>query len=132
MNLCLRTVYYRLSTIVILSTERAIMRTLKVTSAIFLLIIAIMVGCSDATTTTMKPEKVHRFIYIEKPHEWYQEQSGLWKQIVEENRRDANAWYNYFMATRYSYWQSVDRHSRILRFRENPAILNRHPSLLQL
>ncbi len=53
----------------------------------------------------MKPEKVYRFIYVEKSHQWYEEQSILWKKQVEENRRDVNAWYNYFMATRYSIWQ---------------------------
>lgn len=52
------------------------------------------------------------FMYAQKPvtvysiakemHEvsWYEEQQRLWKEEIRKNKSDANAWYNYYYATR--------------------------------
>jgi len=54
---------------------------------------------------TNRPEKVYRFIYQMKEADWYERQAALWKHEVENDRQNAETWYNYFMASRYSIWK---------------------------
>lgn len=54
---------------------------------------------------TPKPEKVYRFVYVQKPHDWYVEQSKLWKKEIESRPDDPAIWGNYFMAIKYSHWR---------------------------
>jgi len=54
---------------------------------------------------TPKPEKVYRFIYVQKPHDWYVEQAKLWKKEIESRPNDPAIWGNYFMAIKYSHWR---------------------------
>jgi hypothetical protein len=81
------------------------MKKNKVNLIVSLLIIAVALTCSDGIPTTMEPQKVHRLIYEEKPMDWYETQSELWKKVVDENPTDPAAWYNYFMASKYSNWR---------------------------
>jgi len=57
-----------------------------------------------SATTALKPEKVHRFIYVQKSHDWYVEQARLWKREAESRPNDPTVWSNFFMANKYSYW----------------------------
>ncbi len=47
------------------------------------------------------PEKVYSIVYIQKPEDWYLKQQKLWKQEIEKNPYDADAWRNYYYAVRY-------------------------------
>jgi hypothetical protein len=47
-----------------------------------------------------KPEKIYGNARQQKSMSYYQEQSGVWKKIVDKNPKDAGAWYNYYYANR--------------------------------
>lgn len=51
---------------------------------------------------TWAQEKQSVYSIVEESHEeaWYVHQSALWKQDANSGSKDANAWYNYYMATR--------------------------------
>ena len=40
---------------------------------------------------------------ISKNPEWYIQQAGLWRDEVDKNPSDADAWYNYYQASRYAF-----------------------------
>ena len=58
-----------------------------------------------AARPSPQPEKVYRFIYVQKSMDWYVEQAQLWKKEIEKRPNDPEVWYNYFMATKYTYWR---------------------------
>lgn len=45
-------------------------------------------------------QKVHSFIKQEQTQSWYTEQGRLWKEYLTTNKRDADAWLNYYTAKR--------------------------------
>ncbi|MDX1351112.1 MAG: hypothetical protein R3279_12720, partial [Putridiphycobacter sp.] len=47
-----------------------------------------------------KLEKVHSIVKELKSEAWYQEQSNLWKAEIDKNKKNAEAWYNYYSANR--------------------------------
>jgi hypothetical protein len=47
-----------------------------------------------------KPEKIYSIIKIWQPAAWYKEQADLWKKEVNKDSKNANAWYNYYNASR--------------------------------
>ncbi|MEJ2536868.1 MAG: hypothetical protein P8048_07425 [Calditrichia bacterium] len=49
----------------------------------------------------MKPEKVYSIIYVQKPNDWYIKQAELWKKEIDKNRKNEEAWLNYYNAVRY-------------------------------
>ena len=51
--------------------------------------------------TEMKPEKVYSIIYVQKPNDWYIKQAELWKKEIDKNRKNEEAWLNYYNAVRY-------------------------------
>ncbi len=64
------------------------------TNAIFLL--------STLSAQPVRPEKVYRIIYVQKPTEWYVQQAALWKKELAKNAKNPEGWYNYYIATEYS------------------------------
>lgn len=48
-----------------------------------------------------KPERVVSFIKEYHDCDWYKTQKELWKKEVKKHRKDADAWMNYYKATRY-------------------------------
>lgn len=50
-----------------------------------------------------KPEKVYSIAKVMMPIEWYKDQKKLWKNILDENNSNQEAWYNYYMAQRAIY-----------------------------
>ena len=74
------------------------LKWMRYTGVFFLLVIS-------AISSEMKPEKVYRYIYVAKSHEWYVEQAKLWAKELVKRQNDAKAWQNYFMAMRYAHWQ---------------------------
>ncbi len=72
----------------------------------FLATVLILMGFINvwAIGPPAKAEKVFRLVYMEEPHAWYVEQSKLWEKELQKRPTDASAWYNYFMANKYSKW----------------------------
>lgn len=49
-----------------------------------------------------KPEKIYYRSEIEKSGEYYIEQARLWKNVLDKDKTNADAWLNYFFASRYA------------------------------
>lgn len=47
-----------------------------------------------------KPEKVESIAREQREISWYEQQQKLWKAETVKNKKNANAWYNYYSATR--------------------------------
>lgn len=52
-------------------------------------------------------QKVYRIVYVQKPNDWYIEQAKLWKKEIEKDRKNPEAWYNYYNAVRYARYQET-------------------------
>ncbi|PKP01335.1 MAG: hypothetical protein CVU11_15550 [Bacteroidetes bacterium HGW-Bacteroidetes-6] len=52
--------------------------------------------------TAQKPETIVSFVIEEHECDWYKTQADLWKKETEKNNKNADAWMNYYKATRYS------------------------------
>ena len=68
----------------------------------FVFIAALTIACSLSAQT--KAVKIESPIVSEKDFVWYVEQKGAWKEIVQKNPKDENAWLNYYNAARYMAW----------------------------
>ena len=64
------------------------------------LVLMIMTICLVIQGVSQKPEKVYSIVKEMKSVDWYKTQADLWKKETDKNRKDANAWYNYFSAVR--------------------------------
>ena len=51
-------------------------------------------------TEPVKGEKVHSMIKVKKSEEWYENQMEYWGEFVKTHNQDAEAWLNYYTATR--------------------------------
>lgn len=47
-----------------------------------------------------KGERVESITVVMKTENWYKEQAALWQKEVEKNNKNAEAWHNYYAATR--------------------------------
>lgn len=50
-----------------------------------------------------KPERVYSVVMERREESWYQLQEKLWKTELDKDAKNANAWYNYYMAVRAQY-----------------------------
>ncbi|MEN0047044.1 MAG: hypothetical protein AAF806_08310 [Bacteroidota bacterium] len=50
--------------------------------------------------TQAQREKVYPFTKVIQPTAFYTQQAQLWKAAVEQNKKDGDAWYNYYCAAR--------------------------------
>ncbi len=57
---------------------------------------------ANLNPVTPKPQKIYRITEVQETGQFYIEQTKLWKTTLDEDKKDANAWYNYFAAARYS------------------------------
>ncbi|MBN2354483.1 hypothetical protein JXO59_00135 [candidate division KSB1 bacterium] len=73
-------------------------------SSVFL----ILFQCQSGNSQQVKPEKVYRIVYEIKSNEWYQEQARLWKQELDRDPNNAEAWYNYYNANRYARFEALE------------------------
>lgn len=53
-----------------------------------------------AQAWAQKPEQVKSFATEQKPVAWYKQQAELWKKEIARNKKNGNAWYNYYRANR--------------------------------
>ena len=72
--------------------------------SIIALSVIIFAGNLLIHSQTPRPQTVYRYIYVMESEEWYAQQAELWKKEVERDPHDAEAWRNYFMASKYSHW----------------------------
>lgn len=49
---------------------------------------------------SQKPEKVYSIVKTVRPFDWYISQAGLWKKEIDQNRKNADAWLNFYTANR--------------------------------
>lgn len=49
-----------------------------------------------------KAEEIISIVKVPHEHAYFVEQAELWWNIIEENKSNENAWYNYFLANRYA------------------------------
>jgi hypothetical protein len=52
--------------------------------------------------TGQKPERIYSIAKVYKPHEYFVKQAENWWKEIERKKTDENAWYNYYLANRYS------------------------------
>ena len=83
---------------------------------IFVTSFILFLSCNLGQSQQAKPEKVYRIVYEWKSNEWYQEQAQLWKQEIERDPTNPDAWYNYYNANRYAYFEdfATEEKQRIL------------------
>lgn len=49
-----------------------------------------------------KPQQIKGIAESDYTNDWYKKQMGLWQKEVQKDQNNAEAWYNYFRATRYA------------------------------
>jgi len=62
--------------------------------------VVLMLLLSPAVFSQVKPQKVYSIVKEVREITWYKNQAKLWKAEIDENDQYADAWYNYYMATR--------------------------------
>lgn len=72
-----------------------------------------------------KPEKTYSITRLLKSNEYYLEQSKLWHREIEKNKKNADAWFNYYRASRYAQITSgLDSAGSTKRFEKLAAIVS--------
>lgn len=66
---------------------------------IILFSIILVIFCSTLLKAQI-PEHVHSIAKVYKPHDWYLKQAELWYKEIQKDKKNENAWYNYFLANR--------------------------------
>jgi len=80
-----------------LKTTGGIMRKSKL---IFVTLLAVLLFPFFNPALPQKPEKVYSFVKVIKPIEWYLTQAELWEKVIDNDRKNADAWLNFYTANR--------------------------------
>lgn len=67
---------------------------------IFLIILSVLLFPFVNPALSQKPEKIYSFVKVIKPIDWYLIQADLWKKVIDNDRKNADAWYNFYLANR--------------------------------
>lgn len=62
-----------------------------------------MLGFALNLMIAQTPEKIYSVAKVDKSHEYYVQQAGLWWKEIERNKSNEDAWYNYYKANRYAF-----------------------------
>lgn len=54
------------------------------------------------------PQQVKSFVRESKDFQWYKQQAKAWKNVIDHNKKDGNAWINFYTANRMAQWQYYD------------------------
>lgn len=54
------------------------------------------------TANSQKPEEIYSIIKVDKPHSFFVNQAKLWWQVTQKDKKNENAWHNYYKANRYA------------------------------
>lgn len=55
------------------------------------------------TAGAQQAEQIYSHAQVVKPNEFYIQQIGLWKKVLDKDKTNANAWLNYYRANRYAH-----------------------------
>ena len=55
-----------------------------------------------------KPEKIYSIAWVYKTHDYYVEQAKEWWNLIDKDKSNADAWYNYYKANRYAKMTATD------------------------
>jgi hypothetical protein len=64
------------------------------------LLICIAIAINISSLIAQEPEQIYSVAKVFKSHEWYLKQAELWWKRIQSDKKNENAWYNYFMANR--------------------------------
>lgn len=79
--------------------------------------LGIIALCFLGSGYAQKAETVHSVAVIQKDISWYETQLRLWKTEVDKNDKNAEAWYNYYNASRAlrnSTYQDIEAHEKYI------------------
>jgi hypothetical protein len=65
-------------------------------------LLCLLFGISLGLARAQKPEKIYSFAKVDRPHEYYVQQAELWWKVIEKDKTNEDAWYNYYRANRNS------------------------------
>jgi len=65
--------------------------------------VCLLLGLGLSVVFAQKPEKIYSIIKVDKPHEFYVQQSELWWGEIEKDKTNEEAWHNYYKSNRYGY-----------------------------
>jgi hypothetical protein len=77
--------------------------TIKLIAGIFFFYTSIKISEAQKAETILGPTKV------DKTLEYYKTQEQLWKQEVAKNKKNENAWYNYYRSVRYQIFGATSK-----------------------
>ena len=71
-------------------------------------LVVLILACTSGQGKQPQAEKVYRIVYEMRSNDWYKQQADLWKQEIERNPQNAQAWYNYYNANRYAHFEDIE------------------------
>jgi hypothetical protein len=75
-------------------------------------LISLLALISSFHLSGQNPQKIYGKNKVMKPNEYYLEQMGLWKLEVEKDPLNADAWYNFYRASRNAYIKGEEDNSQ--------------------
>jgi hypothetical protein len=79
----------------------------------------LLLGFTFFTASAQKPEPIYSYGRLLKPISYYKEQSVAWKKVIDENPKDAKAWFYYYYTKRNLYYNdTTDKRSNHDRWEE--------------
>ncbi len=67
-----------------------------------ILSVFLLIGFGFGDVMAQTPEKIYSIAKVDKPHEYFVQQAELWWKVIESDKKNEDAWYNYYKANRYS------------------------------
>ena len=64
-------------------------------------ILYIALFCLSFSSFAQQPEQIKKITVESKDAAYYKQQMELWKEYLNTHKQEENAWYNYFLSTRY-------------------------------
>jgi hypothetical protein len=110
MNQIKSKLYYSYSALLKLFINFKTIPMRKICLSIIIIAMSLAIN-TKSNAQNSKPEKVYSIIKIYKTAAWYKEQSELWKKEIDKNSKNADAWYNYYEATRFYKMTATDSNS---------------------
>ncbi len=79
---------------------------------ILFLFISIVLVCANNSLVAQIPEKIYGKNTVLKSNEYYLQQIPLWKNEIDMNPKNADAWFNYYRANRNAYIKGEEDNSQ--------------------
>ena len=69
--------------------------------------LTLMNSGAQAQTKIVTPQRVETAVKVHQSAEWYKTQERLWRTEIEKNRKNEEAWGNYYRAVKYRSWSET-------------------------